>query len=713
MPTHPDLADEQAHLARAWARLAELREGASSAMSPAFQHAGVGTHQALYERDVFVAAAQKRIEHFVLGEEALIFGRIDTTDGTFAHIGRLGITDDAQEPLVVDWRTPIAEPFYRATGAHPMGLRRRRHFLIEAGGIVELEDELFSDGEGEGEGLGLRGSAALLAALKRSRSGRMRDIVATVQREQDEIIRAPLNQILVVEGGPGTGKTAVALHRAAYLLYTHHFPLDLQGVLVIGPNRQYLRYIAHVLPSLGESGAELATVAQLVGHDTNAEELHPVAVLKGDERMATVVRRAVELRQRPRPRETRIGYGAQVLTLTRHDSEEIVRLAKRRPGTHNARRSFVERQVLKRLFASYSGRRSRLAEVRSTARSGAGSESATFEDFSETLAADPAVRTLLGRMWPTLTPEQFLHDLYSVAPLLEAATRGVLSPDEAALLSRPRAAHEDDITWTQSDAALLDEAAALLGPTRAKRGHDEAPDWSTFGHIVIDEAQDLSPMQLRVIQRRALAPSMTIVGDLNQATGPWAPRAWSELTHHLSPGRPVTHANLTTNYRTPGEIMRYAARVLAVLGGSAPDSVREGEAEPRVVQVDTSELLAAVVDAAALDRAAEEIDGEIDGFGTVAVITAPSMTDPLLGALSAARLDVGDARIDGIDAPITVVPAALAKGLEFDRVVVVEPAAIVAEVPHGRRALYVALTRPTQRLTVVHAQPLPPELQAN
>lgn len=681
-------------------------------MSPAFRHATVGTHQALYERDVFVAAAQKRIDHLGAGEESLIFGRIDTDDDTHAHIGRLGITDEAQESLVVDWRTPIAEPFYRATGRHPMGLRRRRHFLTEGGGIVELEDELF--GDGDEEGLGLPGSAALLAALKRSRSGRMRDIVATVQREQDEIIRAPLGQVLVVEGGPGTGKTAVALHRAAYLLYTHHFPLDLQGVLVVGPNRQYLRYIEHVLPSLGENGVELATVAQLVGYDAHADDTHRIAVLKGDIRMAAVLARALTLRQRPLREPARLGVGAHELTIPVHESSEIVRMAKRRPGTHNSRRGFVERQILKRLHSQYTGRRNRLRELRplDNAETANTSESVDFNDFADSVSVLPEFRTLLGRMWPLLTSEQFLHDLFSVPALLKAAAKGVFSPEEITALRRPRAESEADITWSRSDVPLLDEAAALLGPPRLKHPHDEAPPLRTFGHIVIDEAQDLSPMQLRVVHRRSLAPSMTIVGDLNQATGPWAPRSWKELTNHLAPGRDTVQAELTTNYRTPGEIMRYASRVLAVLGGVAPVSVRDGEYEPEIVATAPEKLLGSIIDAAALDQAAEEVEGELDGFGTVAVITPPSLVDEVLTALRDALPGVGDARRDGIDEPISVLPAELAKGLEFDRVVVVEPAAIVEELPQGRRSLYVALTRPTQHLTVIHARPLPAELTA-
>ena len=367
--THPDVPAEQAHVDLAYARLAAMRAAAATRLQDVFGERG-GTFQALTERDIWVRNSLSRLEQLEIGRESLVFGRIDRdgrdgvagdngdgvagvgSDGAAGnrgvgvlagtesfHIGRLAISDQDQEPLVVDWRAPVAEPFYRATGAHPMGLARRRHFLAEGPHIVDLEDELFDGGGRErGAGLGLSGPQVLLATLERSRTGRMRDIVATVQREQDEIIRGPLPGILVVQGGPGTGKTAVALHRAAYLLYTHRFPLEGQGVLVVGPNPTFVRYIEHVLPSLDETGVELSTVSGLFsGTRPAGRDDDVLARLKGDARMARVIAHAVADRERPLRRTVEVGFGARVLRVTPHLSAQVVAAAKRRAGPHNSR----------------------------------------------------------------------------------------------------------------------------------------------------------------------------------------------------------------------------------------------------------------------------------------------------------------------------------------------------------------------------------------
>src|SRR3954454_14018112 len=343
---HPDLAAEQEFIEHAY-RCLEISRDAAWRMRNLHEGTLGGTFQARYERDVFDEAVVNRLTQLDLGNAALVFGRIDrmaeTPDGLEAfHIGRLAIADEESEPVVVDWRAPIAEPFYRATGREPMGLVRRRHFLTEGRQVTAIEDELFGAGTAEvgaDTRLALRmaGPGALLAALERTRSGRMRDIVATVQREQDEIIRAPLAGVLVVQGGPGTGKTAVALHRAPYLLYTYRFPLERQGVLVVGPNPLFLRYIEHVLPSLGESGVELTTVSGLVGDvKVRGTDSPSVAKVKSDPRMAKVVAKAVADRQRPLNEDVVVGFGPHTLRLSRADSAAIVAAVKRRPGSHNA-----------------------------------------------------------------------------------------------------------------------------------------------------------------------------------------------------------------------------------------------------------------------------------------------------------------------------------------------------------------------------------------
>ena len=705
MAVHPDLASEQHHVDRAYARLDEMRHAAAQALQAALAHGrGGGTYQTLVERDVLVANSVQRMGQLELGGEALCFGRIDREGGEAFHIGRLAVSDEDHEPLVVDWRAPAAEPFYRATGKEPLGLQRRRHFLTEGRRVVGIEDELFG---GDGE-LGLAGSGALIAALERSRTGRMRDIVATVQREQDEIIRAPLPGVLVVQGGPGTGKTAVALHRAAYLLYTYRFPLERQGVLVVGPNRLFMRYIEHVLPSLGENGVELSTIGGLVGTEASATEDARVARLKGDGRMATVVQRAVKDRQRPVRDDLVVGYGPYVLRLNAAVTAEIVKIARRRPGPHNQRRALVERLLFQRLHEQYrrAQDRNRRAELRPLAEGEETREEreVSVDEIGKAVRRDPAVVEALERMWPVLTPHQVLRDLFGSPSLVRLAATGVLSDDEMRALHRPRGDAVEDVRWTVADLPLLDEALALLGTRRKRSDNGSTPDdpIRTFGHIVVDEAQDLTPMQLRMLTRRSLNGSMTLVGDVAQATGAWAPSGWEDVLAHL-PTRRGTHiVELSVNYRTPAEIMEVAGRVLAaaIPGASPPDSVRSTGVSPAAVAV-APHRLAPEVTAAARAELAEV------GGGSVAVITPASLVDELRCALSDSELEVGEAATRGLDAPVTLVPVEIVKGLEFDAVVVVEPARIVREASNGLQALYVSLTRATKRLTIVHAEPLP------
>jgi DNA helicase IV len=700
---HPDLAAEQAHVDRAYERLEEMRAQAARDLEAAFAHGrGGGTHQTLVERDVFVANAAARLARLSIGGEALCFGRIDRRSGERFHIGRVAVSAADHEPLVVDWRAPVAEAFYRATGREPLGLVRRRHFLTEGRRIVGIEDELF-DGGG---GLGLAGGSALVAALERSRTGRMRDIVATVQREQDEIIRAPLPGVLVVQGGPGTGKTAVALHRAAYLLYTHRFPLERQGVLVVGPNRLFMKYVSLVLPSLGETGVEMSTVAGLVASvvpDVTPTLHDPPAVsrLKGDARMAAVLARAVRDRERPLRTDIAVGYGAHVLRIDVATSVGIVRAARRGSGPHNQRREIVERLLFRRLHAQL-----RAALRRRDPTSGLDAEP-SVEELTTDLRRHPAVIEALERMWPVLTPTQLLRDLFGSPALVRSAARGILSPDEQRLLHRPRGTSVAEARWSAADLPLLDEAAALLGPPpRHRSDGDGAHGPTTYGHVVVDEAQDLTPMELRVLARRSLG-SMTLVGDIAQATGRWAPASWDEVLAHLPTRRPARVARLSVNYRTPAEIMALARRALAAAlpGVEPPSSVRATGDPPRIVPVREPGALAA--------RVADVTVGELAslGEGTVGVVCPSSLVASLAAALAEVGVDAGSPEDRALDAPVSVVPVEMAKGLEFDAVVVVEPAGIVEESPTGFQALYVALTRATRRLTLVHARPLPDPLR--
>ena len=448
-------------------------------------------------------------------------------------------------------------------------------------------------GSSSSSDLPIGGPAALLAALDRARSGRMTDIVSTIQREQDEIIRAPLTGVLVVQGGPGTGKTAVALHRAAYLLYTHRFPLERQGVLVVGPNPLFLRYIEQVLPSLGETGVTLSTVSGLVP-EIRTRDNGPVDVarLKGDARMAKVVARAVRTRQRALADDVAVPYGALLLRLTREDSGRIVDMVRRRPGTHNARRRLVEQSVAQLLA-------DRARQTQQTLGVGVPASVTAFpgyedpsdladdefdlEDFTRKVKRVPELAEALDRMWPRLSPHELLHDLFGAPPLIAAASRGVLSAEEQQLLARPRSASFEEVAWTPADAALVDEARALLGP----RGGSAEDGVRKYGHIVVDEVQDLSPMQLRMLTRRSLSGSMTVVGDIAQATAPWAPSSWADITDHLPRRRPARSVELTVSYRTPAEVLAVATRVLAVAapGLTPPTPVRRTGVEPRMIPV--------------------------------------------------------------------------------------------------------------------------------
>ncbi|HKE73089.1 MAG TPA: ATP-binding domain-containing protein [Acidimicrobiales bacterium] len=703
MATHPDLAAEQAYIDKAYDSLERARQSATRLRSMVEVGRG-GTEQARWEREMIEENIAARLDYLNLGDASLVFGRIDQAraeGGDSFYIGRIAVADESQEPLVVDWRAPVAEPFYRATGRAPMGLVRRRHFATRARKLLGIEDELFGEGAdllgGElaisDDGQEVRGHGSLIAALEEARTGRLTDIVATIQGEQDEVIRSPLPGVLVVQGGPGTGKTVVALHRAAYLLYTYRFPLEGQGVLVVGPNRLFLGYIERVLPSLGEAGVELAVLADLVDHvEVEGRDRGLTARTKGDARMSTVLARAVRDRERPLRRDLRVPYGVQTLVVPARRTADIVADARRRFRLHNAGRRFVESQ----LYLA-------MAEVSRVP--------ATPDEVRERTRLLPVVREALERMWPVLTPAQLLHDLYGSRALIDLAGRKHLSDDERAALVRPRSADVGAVLWTHDDVPLLDEARALLGPTRRKRTNGSDPDEiRTYGHIVVDEAQDLSPMQLRMLDRRSLNGSMTVVGDIAQSTGVWAHRDWDEVLEHLPQKRPAQRAELSIGYRIPGPTMDLAAKVLAVAAPELqpPNSVRQTGDEPRLLAVDSTDGPEALADAVAA-VAAEERD-TVDP-GTVAIIAPNTLVDDVAVALDRAGIDFGRASRTGLQSRITLVPVNLVKGLELDAAVVVEPAAIVDEEAQGMRALYVALTRATRRLAVVHARELPGPLR--
>ncbi len=698
MSTHPELQAEQAYLDHAYERVEELKETAKAAMNDVLDIGRGGTFQARTERDVVVRASMARLEQLELGNQPLCFGRLDEIQGEHFYIGRMGVSGRNQEPLVVDWRAPVAEPFYRATGRFPMGLARRRHFVLQGRKLVGIEDEPMVL-SGDAEELPVTGQGALLAALERSRSGRMQDIVATIQGEQDEIIRSPLAGVQVVQGGPGTGKTAVALHRAAYLLYTYRFPLELQGVLVVGPNPVFLRYIGHVLPSLGETGVTLTTVAGMVsditisGFDTPA-----AAAVKGDARMARVIARAVRDRQRPLRADVDVPYGPYRLRLTVDDSKRIINAVKKRGGTHNVRRKRIERMVIEALYDKYNRAVERIRSIDPSAKD------LEIEDFSDAIRGHEAVREALDRMWPRLHAHEFIHDFFGAKPLIALAGKAILHDDEVGLLYRHRSNSLAEIAWTAGDVALIDEARLLLGPTKPlKEGEQLIP---AYGHVVVDEAQDLSPMQLRMLGRRSLGGSVTLVGDIAQATGPWAPTRWADVIEHLPEQWSVREVELTIGYRTPAEAMELAAAVLeqTKLGLTPPRPVRSSGVAPVISAFDSEQLPKEVA-----QRVQIEQSELADQGGTVGVIAPRAMVDEIALALDAAAITYGTASERALDTSVTLLTADVAKGLEFDSVVVIEPRELIDESTHGLRALYVALTRTTLRLSLLHStnKPLP------
>ena len=737
---HPELEDEQAYVDFAYECLESTRTSAWRLRGLHHPDMG-GTMQARFERNAFDEALVKRLNDLDLGDAALVFGRIDRLIGTADrqlgapadngqpannresngdgfgeagiesfHIGRLAVADQHSEPVVVDWRAPVAEPFYRATGREPMGLARRRHFAVEGSKVLGIEDELFGAGHlgvGHDDGLDrngddvhpqIRGYSTLLAALERGRTGTLGDIVATIQAEQDEIIRSSQTGVLVVQGGPGTGKTVVALHRAAYLLYTYRFPLEDQGVLVIGPNRVFLRYIERVLPSLGEAGVEQAVLADLVPDVRFVTavglpgESDLTRRVKGNERMSELIDKAVGDRERALTSDLVVPFRAGYLRLTVEESKRLVRAAARRFRRHNSGRRQVEGDVFAALEASWRG-----------------GTVVTAAELRRELWGVAEVRAALERMWPVLTPAQLLHDLFGSRALLRLAGARTFADDELDALFRYRADHVDDVRWSPADAALLDDAREVLGPVPRPGGRiDENDEIRTYGHIVVDEVQDLSPMQLRMVARRSLNGSLTVVGDLAQATGPWAPSTWDDITCFLPDRRPSRVVGLSVGYRIPAQIMQLADEVMR---GVTPDlrsprAVRDGDALPEVVSVESPARLGAAV-ASATQALVENERGL-----SVAVLVPDAMADDISAALSEAGIVHSRATTSGLDDLVTVVPISVAKGLEIDAVVVVEPAAIVSSEIQGMRALYVALTRPTQRLTVVHAEPLPDALAA-
>ncbi len=731
-----DRAAEQAHLDLVYRRLDQVIEAAQHQLTIVRRAGSTGTPQARSERDAFATTLEQRIGQLRAVQDRLCFGRLDLRSGERHHIGRIGLSDEHQDKLLVDWRAPVAAPFYQATPAAPGDVVRRRHLTTSGREVVHVDDDVLDLAAiPEQERSTLQGEGALMAAVTAPRTGRMGDIVATIQGEQDRIVRDELAGVLVVQGGPGTGKTAVALHRAAYLLFTHRRRLERSGVLVVGPGPLFLRYIEQVLPSLGESGVVMATPGSLFpGVEAERDDPDDVARVKGDLRMADVLAQAVRDRQRLPDDDLELRVGSHTVVLTRSAVGASRARARSTGAPHNAARVTFVKDMLRHLAGQ-------LAEQL---------RQPLTDDLRHELDVDLRdsrdVRVNLNLLWMPLQPQRFLTDLLAVPSRLDSAARS-LTPAERDLLRRERGA-----PWTVHDVPLLDELAELLGDDgEATRGQDrrraqeraseleyaegvlqmtrldlpvvsaemladqfaslgptltvaeraEADRSWTFGHLIVDEAQELTPMTWRLLARRAPGRSWTVVGDLAQRGSAAGASSWAEALDPVAEGR-WRERQLSVSYRTPSRVLRVADAVAQANGlpVTAVQSVREGEFDPVVVPRD-------VGDATAVEDVVARLLSE-SAEGTVAVVAPLPEVATLSKALSATWPDlVGDATRAALSVRVNVLAPEQVKGLEFDDVVVVEPAAIVAASTRGLSDLYVALSRPTRRLVVVHGEPLP------
>ncbi|MEU5720216.1 ATP-binding domain-containing protein [Micromonospora sp. NPDC047738] len=732
-------------------RLDGMREQAGRRLTEELRSTG-GTQQARSQRDFTVRMYADQVEQFSAVETGLCFGRLDGDDDSRRYIGRIGIFDTSgdYDPLLMDWRAPAARAFYLATAANPQGVRRRRHLRTRERKVTGINDEVLDIAAASPTAHEeLTGEASLLAALNAGRTGRMRDIVETIQAEQDRIIRADLPGVLVVQGGPGTGKTAVALHRAAYLLYTHRQQLSTRGVLLVGPNATFLRYISQVLPALAETGVLLRTQADLFpGVQARRTEPAETAALKGRAVMAEVLANAVRDRQwvPEEPLEIELPQ-REILTLDPAVVREARERVRRADRPHNLARALFDieivhalaDQVAERIGADPLGGDNLLSE-------------ADRAEIRRELRDEPEVRAALDELWPVLTPQRLLADLYG-APERIAAAAPMLTDAERTML------HREPGGWTPADVPLLDEAAELLGEderaaaarrerirslqreyaegvleiARGSRSidvEDEADggeilgvtdlidadrllerqeesdrlttaqraaadrSWA-FGHVIVDEAQELSPMAWRLLMRRCPSRSMTIVGDVAQTGALAGTPSWSEALAPYVADR-WRLEELTVSYRTPAEIMAVAADVLAAIDPALrpPRSVRASGVPPWDRTVDADRLAAELV-AAATREAAGLTDGRLG------VIVPAGRVAELGGAVTAALPEAAVGEQPELANRVVVLTTEQAKGLEFDSVLVVDPDRIVAESPRGHSDLYVALTRGTQRLGIL------------
>ncbi|MFF9841224.1 HelD family protein [Streptomyces sp. NPDC013740] len=687
--TDDPLARERAHLSASRAALRAMREDVESLdikdVTANWVNAVILTRQI---EDRIKALAD-------LADTPLFFGRLDylhtTQEGQRFYIGRRHVHDAAGDPMVIDWRAPVSQPYYQASKQNPQDVGLRRRFGYTGGELTAYEDEHLSDPSE------LQQTSRLLQAeIERPRVGPMRDIVATIQPEQDEIVRSDLSGTVCVQGGPGTGKTAVGLHRVAYLLYAHRERLARTGTLVIGPNRSFLHYIEQVLPALGELEVQQATVDDLVAHvEVRGTDEAATAVVKGDARMAEVLRRAVRSHVSLPTEPLMVVRGSRRWRVPAYELAEMVRELLDRDIRYGAAREALPQRIAHAVLV-------RMEEA----------GEAPDDRVQNAVARNAAVKAVVKECWPAVDPAKLVLRLLSDPDFLAEHADGILDEDEQKLLLWAKPARSvKSAKWSAADAVLVDETKDLVERTHS------------LGHVVLDEAQDLSPMQYRAVGRRCTTGSATVLGDLAQGTTPWATESWAQALEHL--GKPEALVEeLTAGFRVPREVIAYASRLLPHMSpGLAPvESVRENPGSLAIRRVEGTEGLDAAgtggldaagaggLDAAVVAACVESLAHE----GSIGLIAADARIAPLAEALEAAGLTyLSPGEETTADSRLTLVPASLAKGLEYDYVVLDEPAAVVDGEPDertGLRRLYVALTRAVSGLTIVHAAYLPGQL---
>ncbi|MFC7490975.1 MULTISPECIES: HelD family protein [unclassified Knoellia] len=663
-----ELTAEQTHLATARAELARMRE---RTLALDVQGGNAASSEALAET---LWRRARSLEDDPT--TALFFGRVDLDTDERWYIGRRHVTDDAGDPLVIDWRAPVSTTFYRASHSEPMGVRLRRRFGYDHGSITALEDEhLLDAAEPEAR------SQILATEIERPRVGPMRDIVATIQPEQDALVRVDATTTVCIQGAPGTGKTAVGLHRAAWLLYAYRQRLGRSGVLVIGPNEAFLEHIGAVLPTLGEVEVRHTSIEALTASvPIRATEETAVAQLKGDARMARVLHRAVWSHLVPPEEAMVVPRGSRVWRVATYDVAPLVDGLAGREIRYEAARALLPQRLAHSVLVKMEA----LGEY-------------PDDRVQDAIARSAPVKAYAGSIWPKVDARALLHRLLSDADALAAAADGVLSQDEQKVLLWEKPSRTaGSAKWTLADAVLLDELGDLLNRT------------PSLGHVVLDEAQDLSPMQLRAVGRRCSTGAATILGDIAQGTTPWSTASWAESLEHLGKPDGIV-SELRRGFRVPASVIEFAARLLpqAAPGLAAPESVRDNPGRLDLVLVAGAGLVSAVV---------TELDRLMALPGSIGVIVPDARVADVSRALQAAGIEHGTlgATHGDVEHQVDVVPATVAKGLEFDHVLVLEPAEIAAAEPDDRtglRRLYVVLTRAVSDLTVVHSKPLPPALQ--